>query len=64
MIEFNYNWRIFIGAGGQRWGSVVPAVSGGPDETVGLRLGPLFRLPDWNRWVTKLNRWGPKVLDN
>jgi hypothetical protein len=23
-------------------------VSGGPDETLGLRLGPLFRLPDGN----------------
>ena len=23
-------------------------MSGGPDETLGMRLGPLFRLPDGN----------------
>jgi hypothetical protein len=37
-------------------------VSGGPDETLGLRLGPLFRLPDGNLLGHQTKSLGSKGL--
>ena len=50
----------WIGAGVERRGAELPAVPSGFDETMGMRLGPLLRLPDGNLLGHQTGQMGPK----
>ena len=50
----------WIGAGVERRGAELSAVPSGFDETVGMRLGPLLRLPDGNLLGHQTGQVGPQ----